>query len=74
MRVSKIKDLQTTQKSRGWLEFWRFSDQKDRSDPSSFMKKIRTNETNKKFPKESKNYQTNFGKILKIDIADVINY
>ena len=54
MRVSKIENLQTAEKSRGWLEFWRCSDQKDRSDPSDFMKKIRTIETNEKFPKKSK--------------------
>ena len=74
MRVSKIENLQTAEKSRGWLEFWRFSDQKDRSDPSCFMKNFRTNETNEKFPKNSKNYRSIFQKIFKVDIADVINY
>ena len=74
MRVSKIENLQTAEKLRGWLEIWRFSDQKDRSDPSCFMKNFRTNETNEKFLKNLKNYQKQFRKILKIDIADVINY
>ena len=31
-----------------------------------------SNETNRKFPKKSKNYQKNFRKILKMDISDVI--
>ena len=74
MRVSKIENLQTVEKSRGWLEFWRNSDQKNRSDASCLMKKIRTIETNEKFPKNSKNYRKKFRKIQKIDIADVINY
>ena len=46
----------------------------NRSDATSLMKKGGTNETNKKFPKNSKNHQTIFRKILKIAIADVINY
>ena len=74
MRVSKIENLQTAEKSRGWLEFWRNSDQKNRSDASCLMKNFRTMETNEKFPKSSKNDRKNFRKIQKIDIADVINY
>ncbi len=74
MRVSKIENLQTAEKLRGWLEIWRFSDQKDRSDPSCFMKNFRTNETNGKLPNNSKNDRKNFRKIQKIVIADVINY
>ena len=31
-------------------------------------------ESNEKFPKNSKSYRKNFQKILKMDIADVINY
>ena len=50
------------------------SDQENRSDPSCFMKKFRTVETNEKFPKNSKNDQKKLRKIQKIDIADVINY
>ena len=42
--------------------------------PSCFMKSFPTHETNEKFPKDSKNYRKQFEKILKIDIADVINY
>ena len=74
MRVSKIENLQMAEKSRGWLEFWRNSDQKNRSDASCLMKYFRTNEMNEKFPENSKNYQKRIRKILKIDIADVINY
>ena len=73
MHVSKIENLQTTEKLRGWLEIWRFSDQKDRRDPSCFMKNFRTNETNGKLPNNSKNDRI-FRKIQKIVIADVINY
>ena len=74
MRISKMENLQTTKKSRGWLEFWRNSDQKNRSDASCLMKNFRTNETNEKFPENSKNDRKKIRKILKIDIADGINY
>ena len=74
MRVSKIENLQKAEKSRGWLEFRRFSDQKNRIDASCLMKKFRTIETNKKFRKNSKNYRNKDRKIQKVDIADVINY
>ena len=73
MRVSKIENLQTAEKWRGWLEFSRNSDQKNRSDASCLMKNFRTTETNEKFPKNSKNSRNKIRKILKIDIADVIN-
>ena len=71
MHVSKIENLQTAEKSRGWLEFWRFSDQKDRSDPSCFMKKF-SNE--RKVPEKFEKLSNFFREILKVDIADVINY
>ena len=74
MRVSKIENLQTAEQSRGWLEFWRNSDQKYRRDASCLMKIFRTNETNEKFPENLKNYRKKIRKILKVDIADVINY
>ena len=74
MRVSKIENLQTAEKLRGRLEFWRKSDQKDRSDASCLMKNFRTIETNKKFPKKSKKWLKKIRKNQKIDIADVINY
>ena len=74
MRVSKIENLQTANKSRGWFEFWRFSDQTDRNDASCFMKIFRTNETSEKFPENSKTISKNNPKNLKIDIADVIDY
>ena len=69
----KIENLQTTEKSRGWLGFWRNSDQKNRSDPSCFMKNFRTNDT-KENRKIQKIIEKKIQKILKIDIADVINY
>ena len=47
-RVSKIENLQTAEKSRGWLEIWRNSDQKNRSDVSWLMKIFRTNEQRNK--------------------------
>ena len=44
--------LLTTEKSRGWLRFWRFLDQNHRSDATYFLKKLRTNEkTNKRTKK-----------------------
>ena len=46
----KIENLQTAEASRGWLGFWRFSDQKNCGDASCLMTKIRTIETNEKFP------------------------
>ena len=70
----KIENLQTTEKSQGWLGFWWNLDQTNRSDASCLMRNFRTIETNKQFPKNSKNFRTYFRKSLKIDIADVINY
>ena len=70
----KIENLQPAEKSRGRLGYWRFSDQKNRSDESRLMRKIRTIETNEKFRENSKNYRKKIRKVLKIDIADDINY
>ena len=44
----KIENLRTAEKSRGWLEFWRFLDQIDRVGANYFSKNFPTNErTNK---------------------------
>ena len=48
------KNLQTAEKSRGWLGFRRFSDQMNRLRATYFWKTIRKNETNEKFLKNSK--------------------
>ena len=72
MRVSKIENLQMAEQSRGLLKFWPVSDQKDRSDASCLMNFDRTNETNEKFPKNSKITEKKIEKKIKIDIADVI--
>ena len=42
--------------------------------PKLFDENFRANETNEKFPKNSKKFRKKIRNILKIDIADVINY
>ena len=75
MRVSKIENLQTAKKSRGWLRFWRNSDQKKSQQRKLFDEKFSNERNERKVPpKKSKNYRKKIRKILKIDIADIINY
>ena len=47
MRVSKIENLQTAEKSRGWLEFWRNSDQK-KSQRGKLFDEKNSNERNER--------------------------
>ena len=47
-------NLQTTEKSRGWLEIGRFLDQIDRVDANYFSKNFQTNERASKRTKQSK--------------------
>ena len=74
MHGQKLKIFKRTKNREDGSEFDDLRSKKNRSDTSCLMKSFRTNETNEKFPKTSKNCRKIFRKILKIDIADVINY
>ena len=74
MRFSKIEIFKRPKNRRDGSIFDDFRTKKIAATRAVSWKKIRTNETNKKFAKNSKKYQNLFRQILKIDIADVINY
>ena len=55
-QTRKIKNLQTAEKSRGWLEIERFLDQIDRVGANFFSKSFRTNERMNKQTNCTKNF------------------
>ena len=74
MHGQKLKIFKRPKNREDGSDFDEIRTKKKRSNASCLIKTFRPNEMNKKYPKNSKNYRTNFRKILKIDIADVINY
>ena len=73
MRGQKLEILKRSKNREDVLDFDEIRTKKIAATQAVSRKKNWTIETNEKFPKNSKNYQKHFRKILKIDTADVIN-
>ena len=74
MHGQKLKIFKQPKNRKDGSDFDDFRTEQIAAPQAVWWKTIRTNETNEKLLKSSKNYQKTIRKILKIDIADVINY